>query len=192
MVSNMSSARSRAGRPRRLAPLPSLANVGASSALTRGPIKSRCHSTPQRRRPASPALGLAQTIQINDMLRLPGESDGHAAQRLRALMSLGEDQHRAFAGSGGVARYDASPAGIPGVPNDERHLRKVKALARYTAVLNALPSEQRGLVEALVSRTTDEILRLLRAKKIACCRALDQLSVALAKQPGRGKGRRHG
>ncbi len=181
MASRLSSARSRAGRPRRLAPLPSVANSGGVPA---DPCK-RCGS-------AVPALSLAQTIQINDLLRLPGERDGRATQRLRALMRLGEDQHRAFSGGGGVARYDASPAGALGLPNDERHLRKVKALARYTKALKALPRDQRRLVEAMVSRTTEEVLSLMRANKVVCCRALDGLSASFAQNLAPTVGGSHG
>ncbi len=182
MTANMISSRSRAGRPRRLAPLPSA--VGLNTA----PVVKRSQS----RANGPAARSLAQRLLVHDLLRLPGEKDRSASRRLRALLRLCEDQHRAFAANGGVARYEASQLLAHSVPNDERHLRKIKALARYTAVLKALPSEQCRLIESLVGGSTEQILTTIQANKARCCRALDCLLAVFAELDATKQGGLHG
>lgn len=129
---------------------------------------------PTLRRP-SPEPGLAQSIQLRDLLRAPQESDAVAARRLLAFMRLCEDHHRAFGGAGGVARYQASQAAQSSMPDDERHLRKVKALARYTGCLRALPSEAATLLERLVALPTGAIVETMQRNKARTCWAIDRL-----------------
>ncbi len=165
MVALQASIRPRAGRPRRLSPLPQESGDavgGGALARTQG------------RRP-SPEPGLAQSIQLRDLLRAPNESDGLASRRLAAFMRLCEDQHRAFGGSGGVARYQPSQVATTGLPNDDQHLRKVKALARYTRCLRALPVDAAAVLERLVGLPSATIVLAMQQDKPRICWALDHL-----------------
>lgn len=174
MVAMQASLRPRAGRPRRLSPLPKQGTEAGSKA---------CLEQNRKSRPA-PLPGLAQSIQLRDLLRAAHESDGLASRRLAAFMRLCEDQHRAFGGAGGVARYQPSQGTAPSLPNDEQHLRKVKALARYTRCLRALPSEAAALLERLVALPSPAIIHAMQSDKARVCWALDHL-VRLQPMSGR-------
>jgi hypothetical protein len=187
MVAMQSSMRPRAGRPRRLSPLPQKLGLA---------VEGRPMGGAQERRP-SPEPGLAQSIQLRDLLRAPQESDALASRRLAAFMHLCEDQHRAFGGSGGVARYQPSQVAMTAVPNDEQHLRKVKALARYTRCLRALPSEAAALLERLVALPSQAIIQAMQQDKARVCWALDHLirhqqASGQSASGAHAKGGRHG
>lgn len=160
MVARQLGERPRAGRPRRLSPLPLAAT------------RQKAQSDGQR---PGKAPGLAQSIQLRDLLRATHESDSLAARRLAVFMRFCDDHHRAFGASGGVARYQPGPAAPTGPHDDALHLRKVKALARFTRSLRAVPKEASALLETLVALPNPSILQLMQQNKAQVCWALDQL-----------------